>query len=175
MKNYMIKIKKYPLQVRLENLANSKKIKLARMSPEQVKASKMRLDDYFQEEFEKLNPKDANENPIILIGRNQKLSLSYLGLMVGYVGKTTDLLYHPEGIIVAENKYKTLVLHAVKFDKTCPIYNSGSRICCQLVDRMLLRLSPKEFKEKGVGIYYASFNLNQTNLNHLMRLLKGVF
>jgi len=173
----MAKEVKYPLQLRLENFANSKKIQLVGMSPEQVKTSKMHLDDYFQGEFEKLDPEDANENPVILMGRNQKLSLSYLGLMVGYVGKSaTDLLYHPEGIIVAENKYKTFVLRAIKFDERSGIYSkSEPRIYCQLVDKTLLRISPEKFKEEGAGIYDVNLDLNQKNLNHLMKLLKELF
>lgn len=87
--------------------------------------------------------------------------------MVGYAtGEAGSLVYHPEGIMVAENKDRTLVLHAYKYNKDPLIY-------CQLVDKILLRLLPKGFGDsKGIGNYNVLLDLNQTNLNHLMRMFK---
>lgn len=172
---------RYPLQGMLEKLADSKGVKLSKMSPKQLKESKMPLDEYFQGEFNKLDLGISNERPLILIARNQEQSLSYLGMTLELAPgrENSNPLYCQKGVVVAENRDRTLVLDATKYGEESGFYGRKTKggIYCQLVDRMLLRLLPTEFKKKSghIGIYDLNLELSQINLNHLRKLLKGLF
>ncbi len=167
---------KYPLQGMLERFADSKGIKMMKMAQLEKRPS---LDEYLQDKLNLLNLKDKNENPLILVGRNNRLALSYRGYMVGLVGaKLGTLSYIPTGLIVAENEYRTLVLEASVPNEKSGIYKkSGAGIFCQLVDNLLLRILPDAMKEenKGINVYDASLDFTPSNLRHVGGLLEELF
>ncbi len=168
---------RYPLCGILERLADSKRIKLVRMTPQQLIESKIPLDEYFKDKSDLLGSDDENTKPMILIGRNKHLALSYLGHNVGLVGaKEGKLDYHPEDVLVAEGEYRTLVLHARTGSY---LGHPIADLHCQLVDKMLLRILPEAFRKKAdsvdIGIYDADLGLNPRNLRHAEKLMKELF
>ena len=162
---------RFPLQGALERLAEFKRIKLVRMTPQQLIGSKIELDEYVRSKVEDELKPDENTHPsippLILSGRNKQISLSYLGRTIGLpLGKNDSLIYHPEGLVLVENADRSLILEACRYI-----------IWCSLEDRMLLRILPRALKKEneGIGFYDVNLDLTPANLRHAIKLMRELF
>jgi len=166
-----------PLRRMLEEVASSKGINM-QMTPQQLSESGTPLNEYIQDRMDHLGPVFRQKHPIVLTGQNETLSLSYLWGMVELVGhapKWAKWTFHPTETLVAENEYRTLIVHA---ETGRYLGHRCDGLDCTLIDKMLFRLLPAKLREKEegrIGEYYVDFSLNPKNLDHITKLLKGLF